>query len=360
MRFLIIFILCFSIACKNESKKVKESSKPISNKIERPKEYFKVKTQSQINTFAANEQINFDISLIDSLQQIDSIQIFLNDNPLHVENQLRFSLTINPQHVGKNKITCTAFFRDGSNSSKSSYFTFLSDIDPKNIEYSLIKTHPHSTDHFTQGIVYEEGFLYEGTGEFGFSTLVKTKLETSEIIQSLSLASNRFGEGIALFNNKIVQITYKAKEGYVYDKTSFEKIWKFDYPYSKEGWGLTATESELLMSNGTNKIISLDTSNFSFLKEIQVYDNKTAVNNLNELEYIDGLLYANIWMDNRIAQIDPKTGKVLGYIDCTQLIPNRYKSHHSHVLNGIAVIPKNGHLLLTGKRWDIIYEIELK
>jgi len=360
MRYLIIILLFSIISCKNDKKTTEEGNIGKKEDFKKIVDYFQIKSPITSDTFVINTQVDFKIVLKDSIKQIDSIQMFLNSKLLHSVKQTDFSAMITPEKVGRNNLSLKVFLNGGLSQRKSIDLFFLSDLKPKQIKYSLIKTYPHSIDNFTEGLVFKNGVLYESTGNFGESALFEIDLKNDKIIKSLWLSSDKFGEGITILNNKIIQLTYKSMEGYIYDINSFNRIRKFDYSFYTEGWGLTTDRTNLLMSNGTDKIFSLDSSYYSVLGEINVCDNKEAVDSLNELEYIDGLIYANIWMSNKIAQIDYQTGKVLGYIDLTAIIPVKYRNHHSNVLNGIAYNPENGHLLVTGKRWKHIYEIKLE
>lgn len=185
-------------------------------------------------------------------------------------------------------------------------------------------------------------------------------LKTGKVLRSTYLPADKFGEGIAILNNKITQLTYKSMEGYIYDQHSFSQIKKFNYSFYTEGWGITTDEKDFIMSNGTDKIYVLDSAYYSLIKEITVCDNKEPIDSLNELEYVHGFIYSNIWMSNKIAQIDYKTGKVLGYLDLTAIIPKKYRNHHSDVLNGIAYNDENNSFLITGKHWEKIYEIKIE
>lgn len=360
MRYLIILILLSIISCKNDKKTIDKGGIGKKEEAKRIVDYFEIKAPSRSDTIVCNALVDFKIALNDTSKKIDSIQVYLKGKLLHSDNQNNFSLTINPEKVGRNNLSLKVFLQGGLNQRKSINMFFLSDLKPKQIKYSLIKTYPHSINNFTEGLVFKDGLLYEGTGDWGNSLLIETELETGKISKSVALSSDKFGEGITILNNKIIQLTYKSNEGYIYDKSSFDRIGKFNYSFHTEGWGLTTDGTDLLMSNGTDKIFTIDSSYYSFLREIQVCDNKTPVDSLNELEYVDSLIYANIWMNNRIAQIDYHTGKVLGYIDLTAIIPVKYRNHQSDVLNGIAFNSENGHLLITGKRWEYIYEIRLE
>lgn len=264
------------------------------------------------------------------------------------------------EKVGNNVVTLQTFFKNGLVHKKSINLFLLSDIEPKNIKYYLLKSYPHLTENFTEGLVYYKGLLYESTGDWGKSAIFVLNLSAGEVIKTTFLPSDEFGEGIAILNNKITLLTYKSMQGYIYDQNSLNLIKKFKYPFNTEGWGLTTDEKDFIMSNGTDKLFVLDSAYYSVLREIDVCDNKEPVDSLNELEYFNGMIYANIWMKNKIAKIDFRTGKVLGYFDLTSLIPEKYRTHYSDVLNGIAYNSDNKSFFITGKHWDKIYEIRIE
>jgi len=222
--------------------------------------------------------------------------------------------------------------------------------------YSVVNTYPHDENAFTEGLGYDNGSLYESTGYYGSSTLRRVNLETGEVIQLYTLPSNYFGEGIAIFDGKIVQLTWREQKGFVYDEASFELIQEFNYS-SEEGWGITYDGNKLIVSNGSSILTFLDPENFEKIGQIEVHDT-APVSNINELESIEGKLYANIWMERKIAIIDPQTGQVEGWIDLSgiQDIPNQ---DANNVLNGIAYDAEEDRLFVTGKGWPHLFEIKV-
>ncbi|UCG26632.1 MAG: glutaminyl-peptide cyclotransferase, partial [Bacteroidales bacterium] len=215
----------------------------------------------------------------------------------------------------------------------------------------------HDISAYTQGLVYEDGFIYESTGQRGESTLRKVKLETGELIESLNLPPDLFGEGACIFGDKIIQLTWTSKTGFVYDKNTFRILNRIIY--STQGWGLTTNGEQLIMSDGSHIIYFLDPDYFTELSRIEVFDNERAVNNLNELEFIDGKIYANVYQSDLIVIIDPLTGKVLSRIDLQGLLSPEDRHDRIDVLNGIAYDAENKRLFVTGKRWPKLFEIQL-
>ena len=223
--------------------------------------------------------------------------------------------------------------------------------------YKVVNVYPHDRNAFTQGLVFENGVLYEGTGLRERSTLRRVELETGDILRIHELPAQFFGEGVTVFGNKIIQLTWKSRTGFVYDKNSFELLQEFNYP--TEGWGITHDGKRLILSDGTSTLYFLDPETFKETGRIEVYDDAGPVTGLNELEYVQGEIYANVWKTDRIARIVPRTGQVVGWIELKGLLSpgDRYKP--VDVLNGIAYDAKNGRLFVTGKLWPVLFEIEL-
>lgn len=223
--------------------------------------------------------------------------------------------------------------------------------------YKIIHTYPHDRESFTQGLVFEDGILYEGTGRNGYSELRKVELETGKVLQRLKLSDEFFGEGITVFQDKIIQLTYLSNVGFVYKKKTFELLREFSYP--TPGWGITTDGKNLIMSDGTQKLYFLDTETFQQVRCIEVYDRGVSVWGLNELEYVNGQIYANVWPTERIARISPSTGQVIGWIDMRGLLTRQDYKRDVDVLNGIAYDKKKGRLFVTGKCWPKLFEIKL-
>ena len=223
--------------------------------------------------------------------------------------------------------------------------------------YNVVNTYPHDRSAFTQGLVFEEGVLYEGTGLNGRSTLRRVELETGEVLQIHELPAQFFGEGVTVYGNDIIQLTWQSHVGFVYDRDSFELLQEFNY--STQGWGITHDGERLIMSDGTATLYFLDPETFEEIGRVGVYDNDGSVNRLNELEYVQGEIYANVWQTNCIARIDPQTGQVVGWIELKGLLTPEDRSEPVDVLNGIAYDAENARLFVTGKLWPKLFEIEL-
>jgi len=226
---------------------------------------------------------------------------------------------------------------------------------PLSYSYSIVNVYPHDENAFTQGLLFDNGVLYESTGLYGNSSLRRVELETGEILQLYALPSDYFGEGITIFDNKIIQLTWLENKSFVYDKHSFELLQEFNY--STEGWGITSDGNRLIMSDGTATLFFLDPETFQKIGQVEVRDTGP-LERINELEYIQGKVYANIWQEEKIAIINPQIGQVEGWINMSG-IQNSGNQDANNVLNGIAYDAIGDRLFVTGKRWSQLFEIEL-
>jgi glutaminyl-peptide cyclotransferase len=230
--------------------------------------------------------------------------------------------------------------------------------------YEVVKVYPHDPKAFTQGLVYYNGYLYEGTGgrrdDDFHSSLRKVELETGKVIQKIDLPGDYFGEGIAILNDKVYQLTWQENTAFVYDLETFKLLKKFTY--SGEGWGLTTDGANLFMSDGTHVIRVIDPESFETVRTIAVFDEKgSPIMRLNELEYVKGEIWANIWEKTQIVRIDPNSGKLLGRIDMTKLANEiAREDERADVLNGIAYDSKNDRVFITGKKWKKLFEIKVR
>jgi len=223
--------------------------------------------------------------------------------------------------------------------------------------YRIVNRYPHDPNGFTQGLVFVDGFLFESTGLRGRSSLRKVDLATGVILQFRNLPANFFGEGVTVYHNKVIQLTWRANLGFVYDKDTFKLLETFHYP--TEGWGITHDGEHLIMSDGTSTLYFLHPKTYKQMGLIKVHDLKGPVSNLNELEYVQGRILANVWQTDKIAQISPETGEVVGWIDLRGLLRPEDRGDRVDVLNGIAYDHRNDRLFVTGKLWPILFEIEL-
>ncbi len=307
-----------------------------------------------------NENITITLQEKDN-KPVKNIQFFVNGKEVSANGN---TLTLNSTDfgVGRHVVSALVFFNDKSKKVNNS-FEVLANKAPVVYDYNIVNEYPHDTKAYTQGLEYYNGFLYETTGRRGQSSLRKVELKTGKVLQKVDLNSKYFGEGMTIFNNKIYWLTWQAKKGFVYNLDTFKQEKEFSYGKSTEGWGLTHNEKELIKSDGTHKIWFLDPKTLNEKKSIQVYTNKYALKDLNELELIDGKIYSNKYQQNAIVIIDPETGIVEGVANLNSLKKEMEKTQklkpQDEVLNGIAYDAENKRLFVTGKNWGKLFEIEL-
>lgn len=309
--------------------------------------------------FTLGEKIEFNYRFEDTGEIIDSVIYYAGSRKIGMtyREDTGYSWVSEGIMVGRNSFNIRFCFSDGTSENRSLTLRFKSDIVPDYYGYRIKAVFLHDRNAYTQGLVYHDGWLYEGTGQRGRSSLRKIRLKTGEIIGTLNLASELFGEGICIFDDKIIQLTWTSQIGFVYDLESFKLIKKINY--STQGWGLTTNGKQLIMSDGSEKIYFLEPEYFTELARIEVYDHEGPVRNLNELEYINGEIYANVYQTFKIVRIDPETGKVLAWINLTGILAQKDYHTDVDVLNGIAYDDKNDRLFVTGKRWPELFQIEL-
>jgi len=291
----------------------------------------------------------------------DSVEIYFAGRLMKTLRDGATELNIPPESAnttGIRALKLLAYKNAERPQSISLFITILSDIVPQRYGYRIEKVFPHDNQAYTQGLFWHNGFLYESTGQEGRSTLRKVELETGNVIHKHNLGSRFFGEGTTVIGNQIYQLTWQSKVGFIYDLETFRELDRFYY--NNEGWGLTTMEDLLVMSDGSNRLYIIEPASFSTKRTIEVYDNKSMVTYLNELEYINGEIWSNIYLTDLIARIDPATGKVLGYIDLAGIISDSERRvDGDDVLNGIAFDPENDRIFVTGKNWPKLFQIRL-
>ncbi len=222
----------------------------------------------------------------------------------------------------------------------------------------VVAEHPHDTNAFTQGLLWHDGRMFESTGQEGQSNIREVELNTGRVIRQKDLAEPHFGEGIVIMGEKLYQLTWKSNTAFVYDWKTFAPTGEFKY--EGEGWGLTTDGTSIIMSNGSSVLAWRDPATFAVQKSLEVTDNGTPVKSLNELEWVKGEIWANVWQSEQIARIDPATGKVTGWIDLTGILKPLDRSGREDVMNGIAYDAEGDRYFVTGKNWSKLFEIRLK
>jgi glutamine cyclotransferase len=223
--------------------------------------------------------------------------------------------------------------------------------------YEIVRTYPHDRLAYTQGLVYSDGVLYEGTGEWEQSSIRKVRLETGEVLQKRDVPGAYFGEGIVIWKDRLLELTWRNGKGFIYDLATFEPKGEFQYP--GEGWGLTTDGKRIIMSDGTSQLRFLDPETLRETGRLAVSDERGPVTKLNELEWVKGEVFANVWQEDRIARIDPSTGNVTGWIDMRGLLPAAERPGPDDVLNGIAYDAAHDRVFVTGKHWPKLFEIRV-
>lgn len=353
--FTIFFILLFtsSIVFVNCVQSSKRSRKPV--------------TSIQINPKNKNYRLGdrLSVGLQTKLKDgvLKKIELFLDGKSIFICDKIdcTYDFETNNIGVGTHILKTVATKEDGIKGENYVEFLLLSDIVPENLGYKVIKSFPHNIQYFTEGFEINNGFLYEGTGQEGSSTINKTDLKNWKVIKEFNIDKQYFGEGITIFNDKLYQLTYKTQIGFVRDLKTFEVIKTWNYK-NAQGWGLTNDGKSLIMSDGTDYLYYLDPENLNPYKRIQVCNHKGTVSNINELEYINGEIWANIWMTDTIVKIDPITGKIVAEIDFKGLLESSLSNNlktNVDVLNGIAYDRLTNKIYVTGKLWPKIFEIEV-
>jgi glutamine cyclotransferase len=289
---------------------------------------------------------------------IDSVQFSLNGIQIPGSGN-NTSLDISKYRLGKQLLSAQVFF-GGQTKKLNQEIYFLAPQSPKIHKFEIVNTYPHDAKAFTQGLFFKDGYLYESTGQYGLSSVRKVELETGKVLQKVSIDEKYFGEGMTYWDNKLYVLTWRAEKGLIFDFETFDLEGSFPYGQSKQGWGLTNNETELIKSDGTERIYFLDPKNQQEKYFIEAYTDSRKAERLNELEFINGEIFANIWNKNTIIIIDPDNGAITGMIDLGSL-QKKIKSNGDadQVLNGIAYDSDTNHLFVTGKNWDKLFEIRI-
>ncbi len=361
-RYLLILIIGIILGisgCK-EDKDVKQKNIENTGKetpVGNEKKHFNIQLSKAENVeYRLGESLEIKL-LPEKDHKADSVFIFANDKLLiELNNAESYTWDGTYAKTGTNTVEVD-FYEAGEKTTVEKSIKILSDIKPDEYGFKVKNVYKHDVNAYTQGLFYKDGFMYEATGMKGESTIRKVKFETGEVLQSFAIPTDVFGEGIVLYDNKIIQISWRAERGFVYDFETFKLIDEFSY--TGEGWGLCTDGKKIFMTNGSPVIQILDPNTYSVTETLEVCDDNGTVKLLNELEYINGEIYANIYQYEKIARIDPKTGKVLAYIELDGILPMNDWTARTDVLNGIAYDEKGKRLFVTGKYWPKLFEIEL-
>jgi len=355
-KLYLVFLVIFLFSCENDNKSNTECS---DNHIVEEIVFKGKQITFPFNggEFTVGDTIKVTSEDVDSLL-LDSVAIIVDGKNLgnYSAKENNFSFQTSDFHPGKHIVSIESYIKSQSNRTSVNIF-FKSDIVPKEYKAKIINTYPHSTKSYTQGLTFDNGKLYEGTGQWGESALKLIDLESGKAIDEFLLPTKVFGEGIVVVGDEIIQLTWQARKAFVINKHDLSLIKTFIY--DTEGWGITNYGDNLIMSDGSHKLYVVEPNTFTIIKQIEIFDNIRAIKNLNELEFIDGKIYANIYLTNKIVIINLETGKVEANIDLTDITPKKYRNENDNVLNGIAYNTEEKKLYVTGKRWDKLFEIEL-
>jgi glutaminyl-peptide cyclotransferase len=353
----IIMLITWIISCSGRSGNLSGNvSQPSATPVDEPvAKLIKMISPEENAEYKIKEKIKV---ILEAEGDLDSIKLWFDSQAVAVLRNSPWEFGIPSSFTGmtgRKALKAIAYRKGSKPQTISRVIIIYSDIVPGRNRYRIVRTYPHDRGAFTQGLVYDNGLLYEGTGQIGESSLRKVELETGKVLNQVNLEAPLFGEGIAIMGEKIYEITWESKVGFVYNKSTFKLINKIYY--QTEGWGLTTIGDKLVMSDGSNILYYMDPELFTVVSSIEVYDNKAKVGKLNELEYINGEIWANIWQTDLIARIDPSSGKVIAYIDLKGIDPD--VDTNKDVLNGIAYDPAGKRIFVTGKNWPKLFEIRI-
>lgn len=345
---LCLFILgSFIISCGNDS--AEESSD------------FSLELTSNKSEFQLGESIQAHVNSSDD-SKIETVVFFLGNTKLTETQNGDLNYTFENEKLGKWDLKAQ-ITSEGKMTEVSQPVTLFNNTPPASYSYEIVNTYPHKSDAYTQGLEFYRDTLYESTGHYGKSTLKKVNLETGEAYKKIEISSGYFAEGITVLNDKVYQLTWKEDVGFIYDVDSFEKLGEFGYNESEEGWGLANDGERLYKSDGSEKIWFLNPETLAEESYIQTVTHRTIATQLNELEWVEGKIYANTYQKNGVAIINPKNGAIEGLINFDGLkekIGNASSLDPlNDVLNGIAYDSKNKKLYVTGKDWDTLFEVKI-
>ena len=365
MKYIIslisILILTWIISCSGKPGKIRKGEDPVTAVEEETAAKLITMTQPAENAqFRLGETVKVVLAPDSRVESPDSVMIWFDGkavislSPGIWEYSIPSSFTAT---TGRKPLKVTAWKKGKARTTITRFMIVLSDKIPVRNKFRVINSYPHDRDAFTQGLFYDRGVLYEGTGQETGSSLREVELTTGKVLRQLNLEPPLFGEGITLFGERIYQVTWRSKVGFVYDKTTFSQINRIYY--QSEGWGLTTMNDMIVMSDGTNVLWFMEPEMFTVVSRLEVYDNEKKADQLNELEYINGEIWANMWMTDLIARIDPVSGKVLGYVDLKGILNDPETDTSVDVLNGIAYDRGGNRIFVTGKNWPKLFEIKI-
>ena len=325
---------------------------------EEEKDLFSIEIKNQKKGYTTSDSVSVLLGNKKN-KAIDSVVYSLNSERLtSSKKNTDASLSLANQKLGKRTINATVY-SDGDTYSATKEIILLASEKPILYTYKVLETYPHDIEAYTQGLEFENDVLYESTGRYKHSSLRKTDVKTGEVIENIALADSYFGEGLTILNDKVYQLTWQENTGFIYNLSDLKKTGSFVYGQSKEGWGLCNDGQTIFKSDGTEKIWSLNTENLKEEGHIELYTNTSKIPRVNELEWVDGKIYANIYGKDAVAIVNPLNGAVEGVIDLSDLKDKVTQHKALDVLNGIAYNGEPNILYITGKNWDKLFKVEV-
>jgi glutamine cyclotransferase len=319
---------------------------------------FSFETASTKKQYVPEESINLGLSNSSS-KEVDSIVFYINDVKIGTTKGLgKLSFAFKDQKLGNQNLKAFIYF-EGELAEISEQVELVSSVSPQLLKYTIVNTYPHDVQAYTQGLEFYRDTLYESTGQKGASFLRKYDYKSGKVFKQTDLEAIYFGEGITIINNKIFQLTWQEKTGFVYNVNTFKLQKSFKYDKDIEGWGLTNDGEYIYQSDGSEKIWKMDPNTLKMMSYINAYSLSTKVTAVNELEWIDGKIYGNVYQKDAIAVINPKNGAVEGILNLADLKTKIKQTENTDVLNGIAYNPKTKTIFVTGKNWDTMFEIKI-
>jgi glutamine cyclotransferase len=340
----VILLGLFAVACQDKAKEHEN--------------LFAFNTAAFKETYTPDESVTLEIQNTQN-KTIDSIIYYVNDAKVASKKGAeKVSLALLDKKLGYQNLKALVYF-EGENVETTARIEVISNVVPKLLNYTIVNTFAHDTLAFTEGLEFYRDTLIESTGQKGISHFRKYDYKTGKIFKQVNLENEYFGEGITVINNKIYQLTWQSNVGFIYDANTLKKLKTFPYDKKIEGWGMTHDDKHIYQSDGTEKIWKMDPETQKMVDYINVYTNSNKIKSINELEWIDGKIYGNIWQKDAIAVINPTTGAVEGVLDLSGL-RSKVTNKDAEVLNGIAFNPKTKTIFVTGKNWDKLFEIRVK
>jgi len=360
MRFsllLVLLALTILTSCKDDTNLKRGANRPSQSNVGPS---FRVRVlNAQGLTYG--DSIQFEIK--SDAPENDIVRIELSQKnsrkPFFTTSELKFKVPSALSGGGEVRLKLKAFYENGKTTTRYKEVILKSSVDTRNWKFQVLKKYPHDVSAYTQGFLVYDGHIYEGTGNYGESRLRRIDLSNGELIQEEKLSEDIFGEGITIFNDQIFQVTYKSGRGFIYDRESFKLESEFTYStQTSEGWGLTHNDTSLILSDGSSILYFLDPVTQEVTRRLNVFDDRGNVDLLNELEFVNGRIFANIYTQPYIVELNASTGQVINRYDAKGIVDPSEANPDMDVLNGIAIHPITKNLLLTGKYWSKIYEVK--